>query len=454
MRFTIVRPAVAAAVLSLAAAGAQAADGVCAGPDFPRQANEVLAGYQDAQALSGVILFVKDGRVLVRRAYGMADKTWGIPNTLQTRFRIASVGKQFLAAAVLQLAERGKLSIDAPVTDYIPEAPASWRKVTLKQLLNHTSGTPDFTEEPGFGQGLYRPPRSAEDVLKLVRDKPMQFTPGTDFRYDSSGYVLAILIVERVSGQSFADYAQTHIFTPLGMTSSGVDTFGRIVPQHATGYSFSPGGWLEATDLRGVGDIYSTADDLLKWQRGLFGGKVVSPASLKLMTTDWGHGYGFGLVVFKFGEHEGILHNGGEPGWRAALYSYPTDGIVSIALSNFDGIQIDNVAGDLAKACFGITVRPAEVKLPGATLDRYVGDYQIAPGDILHVSRAGDHLLTSTSGDTPTPLYAKNEREFFARIRELEYAFELDASGKSVAMLLSGPGGFNRRLPRIASTGS
>jgi D-alanyl-D-alanine carboxypeptidase len=436
----------------LAASAASSAELRCASPDFNHEADEIIATYVDSAALSGAVLLEKDGRLLVRRAFGSADRSWQIPNSLQTRFRIASLGKQFVAAAILQLVDQGKIALDDPVSKHLPDAPASWTKVTVNELLNHTSGIPDYTDTPGFLGGLYSPPRSFAEILKLVRDKPLAFEPGTSYRYDNTGYAVLIRIIETVSGQSYGDYLADHLFRPLGMNDTGVDEFGRIVPGLATGYSLGSHGWEEAQDLRGLGDPYSTVGDMLRWRQGLFGGRVLSPGSLKLMTTDWGHGYGFGLRIARRDGHELILHAGGEPGFRSALYWYPSDGITSIGLSNFDGIELFDLAADLAKACLGLPVRPAEVKLSPAALDRYVGRYRLSPDETLTITREGDHLVSRSEGDIPTPIFAKNDHEFFARIRRVGYAFEVDAAGRVTDLVLSGSaGGVMGSYPRLSA---
>ena len=442
-----------AAVL-LFAGTTKAAETGCASPDFGPKADEYLSPYAEAHALSGAVLFIKDGRVLIRRAFDQANREWGIPNEPTTRFRLASVSKQFAAAAILQLADQGKLSIDDPISKFYADAPARWSKVTIKTLLNHTSGIADYTEAPDFDRSA-PPSLTFEEIMKRVREQPLQFEPGSKFHYDNTGYILLGYVITKASGHTYGEYLKSHVFDPLGMKDSGLDAVDEIVPRRAAGYTVGPQGWVNApyqdtNQCNGACGVYSSVDDLWTWERALFGGKVISPASLKLMTTDWGDQYGFGLSVDHVANHEAIFHSGGMPGARAGMYWFPKDRIVSIALANFDGVEIEEVASDLAKLCLGVRVRPEQVVMTPDILDRFVGNYQLSASETLQISQVGDHLLSTASGDTPTPIYAESDHAFFAKIRQFDYSFELDASGHPTALNLLHHGMSFGRFPRIS----
>ena len=447
------RAAALALALISAPALASAAERGCAGPDFAGKAQALLAPYAQAQAFSGTLLVARDGRVILRQAVGLADREWNVPNAPDTRFRLGSLTKQFTAAAILQLAEQGRLSIDDPISKFYADAPAAWSKVTIKHLLTHTSGIPTYTAIPGFFARDSRWPHTPDEIIRLTRDKPLEFEPGSKFAYDNSGYIILGWVIEKVSGQSYANYLKAHIFGPLGMKGSGYDVSEEILPRRASGYSYGPLGWRNAAYLDmsvpyAAGSLYSTTGDLLTWEEALFGGKVISPASLKLMTTDWGNHYGFGLGIDQLDGHDQIAHDGGINGFSTSLQRYPKDGVTSIVLANLDGADPHKIAADLAMLCLGEATQPPEVKLAPAVLDRYAGTYLMKNGPTFTIAREGDHLTSAAPGLLTARLYAKGERDFFAKTIEGEFTFELDPAGKVLDLHLHGPGSPDLKLER------
>src|SRR6478735_11075090 len=171
----------------------------------------------------GTVLVAQDGKVLLDKGYGFANLEWEIPNTPTTKFRLGSITKQFTAASILLLEERGKLKIEDPVKKYMPDAPAAWDKVTIFHLLTHTSGIPSFTGFPDYPrrEGDTMTPQQLGDWF---RDKPLEFEPGAKWNYSNSGYILLGYLIEKISGQSYSDFVQQNIFTPLGMKDSGYDS--------------------------------------------------------------------------------------------------------------------------------------------------------------------------------------------------------------------------------------
>jgi CubicO group peptidase (beta-lactamase class C family) len=454
MKLRTLGPAAAMATVVLSfPALASAADRACAAPDFARKAEALIAPYEQVQAFSGAVLVARDGRVILQRGVGLADREWNIPNTPDTRFRLGSLTKQFTAASILQLAEQGKLSIDDPISKYYPDAPAAWSKVTIRHLLSHRSGIPTYTAIPGFFEKDARWHHTPEEIIKLTRDKPLEFEPGSKFAYDNTGYIVLGWLIEKVSGQTYADYLKAHIFGPLGMSGTGYDVSEEILPRRASGYDFGPQGWRNAPYLDmslpyAAGSLYSTVDDLLAWEQALFGGKVVSPASLKLMTTDSGDHYGFGLGIDQLQGHDQIAHDGGINGFSTSLQRYPTDGVTSVALSNTFGASSHKIAADLAMLCLGEAVFPREVKLEPAVLDQYAGVYKLKNGPTFTIVREGDHLLSTAPGLIPARLYAKGERDFFAKTAEGEFTFELDPAGKVLDLHMHGPGSPDLKIQR------
>src|SRR5215469_5337643 len=255
-----------------------------------------------ADQFNGTVLVARNGIPVFQQAYGLADREWNVPDTLNTKFRIGSITKQFTATAILQLQEAGKLSVDDPVSKYYTDAPDAWKGITIRHLLTHTSGIPSYTSIPHFFDGEAKLDRTPEQIIKLTADKPLEFEPGSKFVYDNSGYIILGYIIEKVSGEHYADYVQHHIFDPLGMKSSGYDVSETIIPNRAAGYRFEKDKYVNAeylsmTEPFSAGSLYSTVGDMLVWDQALYAGKLLSPSSFQAMFTDYGHNYGFGWTI-------------------------------------------------------------------------------------------------------------------------------------------------------------
>jgi CubicO group peptidase (beta-lactamase class C family) len=227
----------------------------------------------------GTVLVAQDGKIVLDKGYGFANVEWDIPNTPTTKFRLGSLTKQFTAASILLLEERGKLKIEDPVKKYMADAPAAWDKITIFHVLTHTSGIPSFT---GFADYDSRQAQviTPEKLVEWFRDKPLEFEPGTKWNYSNSGYVLLGYLIEKISGQSYSDFVQQNIFMPLGMKDSGYDSNSAIIAHRAAGYTPGKNGPVNAGFVHmsipfSAGALYSTTEDLLRWEQGLFGGKGV-----------------------------------------------------------------------------------------------------------------------------------------------------------------------------------
>jgi D-alanyl-D-alanine carboxypeptidase len=416
----------------------RAATRPCTTGNYERQAQALIEPYLQATLFSGSVLVARDGQPVFRQSFGFADREWNVPNTPDTKFRIGSITKQFTATAILQLAEQGKLSIDDPVSKYYANAPPAWAKITIRHLLTHSSGIPSYTDLPNFFDAEARLKHSPEEIIKLTRDKPLQFEPGSSFAYDNSGYILLGYIIEKVSGQAYADYVQTHIFDPLGMHDSGYDSGERITARRASGYASGPGGWTNApfVDMSvpyAAGSLYSTVNDLLIWDQALYAGKPLKPASLQQMFTDYGHQYGFGWVIDTQFGHQRVWHNGGISGFVSSLQRYPKDGLTLVVLSNFMDAPADRIATQLAGLCLGAQGLPTAVVLPARLLDSYVGEYQLSPAATISVTRQGDYLAVQASnlppGLLPVSFYASAEGEFFAKTADALITFDAPVHG-------------------------
>ena len=397
---------------------------------------QVIQSYVKAGTFMGTVLVARDGNIVLDKAYGSANLEWDIPNTPTTKFRLGSITKQFTAASILLLEERGKLKIDDKVKTYLPDAPMSWDRITIYNLLTHTSGIPNFTSLVEYNDLKYRAATPTK-IVDAFKDKPLDFGPGEKMSYSNSGYIVLGAIIEKVSGGSYAKFVQDNIFTPLGMKDSGYDSNSALIPHRASGYTKGPvatvnAGYINMTVPHAAGALYSTTEDLLKWETGLFAGKVVSQASLTKMTTPFKNDYAFGLISRDDKGRKLIWHNGGIDGFNTSMSYFPATKTVVIVLSNVAGSVPDTLGAQLSALMFGETVtlnsERKEITVPAATLQKYVGDYQLAPGVTMMITLSGDHLVAQLTGQGPNPIFAQSETLFFLKVVDAQLEFAADGS--------------------------
>lgn len=308
-----------------------------------------LAGFSVAVARRGTVVFA-DG-------YGFADLPGGVSASVDTVYGIGSITKQFTAAAVLQLQEEGKLALDDDIHTYLPDYPTDGQRITIHQLLSHTSGIPELTTQRSYPE---TPEASVtrEAIMRDVLSLPLDFVPGSEWRYSNSGYVLAGMIIERVSGLSYATYLKDRVLGPLGLRDTSVCPDDRSSAPYAEGYEQQTGNWTRAMHLgqplslvvagpvdmniaSSAGAGCSTVIGLLAWTDALRSGRVVGPASYRLMTTPTTLAdgstvpYGLGFFLRQFGTHRAIIHGGIiENGFVGVLGDFPDDGLTVAILAN------------------------------------------------------------------------------------------------------------------------
>jgi CubicO group peptidase (beta-lactamase class C family) len=306
----------------------------------------------DKHRFMGSVLVAKDGHVILSRGYGFANLEWEIPNTPDTRFRLGSISKQFTAACILKLEEQGKLHVTDLVKQYLPDAPPAWDKMTIHHVLSHTAGIPNFTAFPDY-RVLQVQPTTLEKTYGRFRDKPLEFEPGTSWKYSNSGYLLLSYLVEKISGQKYEEYLRQNVMGRAGMSDSGYDLNATVMRHRASGYTPARDGLMNApyvdmTVPSGAGALYSTTEDLLRWEQALFGGKVLSPESLLKMTTQVRNNYGYGLML-REGPHRTIGHGGSINGFNTQLTYFPDDKVVVVVLGNVNGPFPGQIADRLGK---------------------------------------------------------------------------------------------------------
>jgi CubicO group peptidase (beta-lactamase class C family) len=412
---------------------------------------QVLQAAATDDKFMGAVLVARGDAILLDNGYGAANLEWNIPNTPQTRFRIGSLTKQFAAAATLLLEERGKLRLNDPVKTYLSDAPAGWDKITLFDLLTQTSGIPDYTDAPDFGDTM-RLQRKPQQLIAAVRDKPLDFAPGEKFAYSNSNYVLLAQVIEKTSGVSFQKFVQDNIFTPLGMKDSGFDG-AALMERRASPYSRRDGAivnaaYVDASVQVGGGAICSTTHDLLTWEKALLGGKLLSPDSLKKMLTPFRDargpgvpfkaGYGMGVYVGTTRDgHREIAHTGSSAGVITMMAAYPDEKLFVILLSNTQTTPFADIVSKLADLGLGKTIvlpsERREVPFRADIMAGYAGRYQLRPGFVIEIARNGDALVAHPGSNPAISLLPESNTSFYAKDPDLQVDFRV-TNGQSASL--------------------
>ncbi len=318
---------------------------------------------------SGTILIAQKGEILLNKGYGLADQEKSTPNTPQTQFAIGSITKSFTAMSIMILKERRLLTLQDPICRYLPDCPAAWEAITLQQLLTHTSGVYDLALNPDFQTIGTCQEHKPEELMALYKDHALDFPPGSQFHYSNSGYQLLGMVIEKVSGQRYEDFVQENILNPLGMADTRNNSASHPLSNRATGYSQDS--WTQekikaacydSSIFFADGGLYSTVEDLYKWDQALYAYQLVSKESLSQIFTPtvtvvaspgftvppglWYYGYGW--MITQQSGHRLISHGGRIPGFTAYLARYPDDQLTIIILSNWDRLNPIGLNGELA----------------------------------------------------------------------------------------------------------
>lgn len=381
--------------------------------------------------LSGLSIVVARGdRIVLASGYGHADLEHRTPATPATVYQIGSITKQFTAVAIMQLVEQGKVRLDADHASYLPESPVKDRRLTVAQLLDHTSGLKNYTSlGSAYMQDTFRLDLAADRMARLIAAQPPDFAPGTDWDYTNSGYFLAGMLVEKVSGMSYADYVRTHIAARAGLSSTEYCDLAAVRPGRARGYQTARSGGLEhAPPLNmsvpyAAGALCSTALDLVKYQRALVGGRLVRPASYRRMTQPavlrdgWRTIYGLGLVNDVFAGQRMVGHGGQINGFWSVLFYYPVHDVTVVLLSNVNpagGKSLWTIGFELGMIATGTAV-PAlqDGPVPAAVATRVEGKYLTPAFNFELVVRDGKVLMAGL-GPEPLPLMRQPDGSFRA----------------------------------------
>ena len=336
--------------------------------EIASRADALMSGLFTSGRFNGTVLLARNGKVVFEKGYGMANFEWDIPNAPSTKFRLGSITKQFTSMAIMQLEERGLLKVQDPIGKYLTDYPKPVAdRVTIQHLLTHASGIPSFTGLPDYGPRM--PMKSSvQEMIDRFKNLPLEFEPGSTFRYDNSGYFLLGAIIEKVSGKPYDVFLQENIFKPLGMRDTGYDWSNVVLKNRASGYTRGPAGlenalYLDMSQPYAAGSLYSTVDDLLIWDQALYTERLVKAASLEQLFHPWiaagGMGqYGYGWAVSTVKGHRNIAHGGSVNGFNSYISRFPDDRAVFIWLRNVVVPPSPTINQDLGAILLGITSSP------------------------------------------------------------------------------------------------
>ncbi len=413
---------------------------------FGQKKNEkieaLLNKYTEYGQFTGSVLVADNGKVIYKNGFGMANREWDIPNAPDTKHRLGSITKQFTAMLIMQLVAEGKVDLQAPVSKYLPDYSAiNGDKITIHQLLNHTSGTPNYTSFPDFFKKLSRDPYTPTEMVRMFADSTLNFTPGERFAYSNSGYIVLGAIIEKVTGKSYEEVIQEKIFDPLNMKNSGYDHFGTILKKRATGYekqgnTVENAPYIDMSIPFAAGSLYSTVEDLYLWDQALYTEKLLPKKYRDMMFEKYvpafGEYYGYGWEVGKMpigntaDSVQIIAHSGGINGFNTYITRMPNEKATVILLNNTGRAPLDDITiaingilhgkpYDLPKQSLATSIL-AEINSEGlqAGLDFYEKNkksekYSLKESEI---NSAGYDLLRNGKKEAAEAVFKLNVEEF------------------------------------------
>jgi CubicO group peptidase (beta-lactamase class C family) len=401
----------------------------------------------EKQKIPGLSLaIVKNGEIVKAAGYGMANLEHNVAARPETVYQSGSVGKQFTATLVMMLVEEGKMNLDDHISKYIADAPAIWKDITIRHLLTHTSGISNGL----YGQINMRQNYTEDELVKKIASIPLDFQPGEKWNYSNPGYVMLGILVHKATGKFYGDLLQEKIFKPLGMNTARIINESDIIPNRAAGYRLVRGElknqeWVSpALNTTADGSLYFTVLDMARWDAALYTEKLLKKSSLDLMYTPVKlnsgktHNYGFGWAFSDVNGRRLIEHGGAWQGFTTHIARYVDDRLTVIVLTNRAGANPGRIAHEVA-GLYSPALRPSErkeIKVDPKSLDEYAGEYQLAPGFTITVTREGDRLMGQATGQMKFELFAESQTKFFLKAVDAQVTFVRDASGKVTHLIL------------------
>lgn len=416
---------------------------------LPERIDAALAPLFKANAPGATVIVTKAGEPVFRKAYGMADLKTKAPMQPDMQLRLASITKQFTAAAILMLAEQGKLSLQDDITRFLPDYPSKGQRITIEHLLQHKSGIHNYTAMPAFWSNAERD-KSVAQMIDFFKNEPLDFAPGTRYSYSNSGYFLLGAIIEKASGMAYADFIARHIFEPLGMQDSAYEGHERSSKRRTAGYQngffgYKPGNQISMTLPYAAGALVSTADDLARWGAAISAGKLLTAQSWKQAFTactlpdNAPCSYGLGWFIGTLGSHPTVAHGGDIDGFNSQVLRLPDQDVFVAVLANGERNVLNSEVIAYKAAAIAIDEPLPEYKaitLPPEALEAYAGTYKLPDNSTRNVRRYGANLSLERSGRPAIVLQAYAPDRFFVEgsLTSMEFQRGADGSIKGMRM--------------------
>lgn len=390
------------------------------------------------------VVVVRDGKVIKAKGYGRANVETGAPATPDTVYELASVTKQFTATAVMMLVEEGRVKLEESILTYLPDLPEAWKPVTVRHLLNHTSGIRSYTSLPAFLANLRKDYTQAE-LIRLVAGYPLDFPPGERFVYNNTGYFLLGMLIEKVSGKSYEEFLKERIFQPLGMTATRLNNRRAVIPNRAAGYDWAQNQlrnaeYLSPTQPFSAGALVSSVRDMAKWDAALNGERLLKRSTLEQMwqpsrlADGKTHGYGFGWAIYDYQGQKVVGHGGGIPGFSTCIARFPEHKLTVTLLANLSGVDSARLAHGVA-ARYIPALAEAEKRAERARAEEAK---KSAPKEDPKVTERLRTLIQATIDGTPAPEQFTPEMRaqiFPDRVREAQTALKSLGALKTLTLL-------------------
>ncbi len=389
----------------------------------------------------GTALVSRKGKVIYKKAFGMADLELNVPMHSDMIFRIGSITKQFTAVAILQLAGKGKLSLQDDIRKFIPDYPTQGHTITIEHLLTHTSGIKSYTGMPVF-ESMMRKDMKPQEIIDVFKNEKMEFAPGTRWKYNNSAYILLGYIIEKVSGKSYEEYVKENLFIPAGMTNSGYGNELRIIKNRAKGYQenndvYENANYLSMTLPYAAGSLISTVEDLWKWNQALHSHKLLSKTWLDKaftaykLSTGKSTYYGYGWAVNPVQGSTAIEHGGGINGFLTDAIYLPAEDVFVAVLSNCTCNSPDNMVLRMAALTINKPYNYKEIVIDAVAVKEYAGVYEAPDGEQRVIRAEGNKLTSQRASGTQLRIIPYQKDKFFFESNDLiTIQFVRDKSGK------------------------
>jgi CubicO group peptidase (beta-lactamase class C family) len=409
--------------------------------NYSDKIDQYMKAQADLYNFSGTVLVKKNNKIIYLKAFGQADQEWLVDNTTDTKYRVCSITKQFTAAAILILEQRGKLSVNDKLNKYFKDFPKG-DKVTIHMLLSHKSGIADYSDQPEYIP-MYSVPNENKKLIALMTKNKYDFEPGTDFKYSNSNYFLLACIIEQVSKQTYSAFLDENIFSKANMLNSLVDNSDTVVSRRAVGYGFWDNHYVHEyyaymPNALGCGNILSTVEDLNKWDNALLGTNILNESSKTKMYTPYSKKelYGYGYCILSLQNKTCIQHSGGDGGFRNSIVRIPSDSSCVVVISNnmsSSPIISFALAGIIIDAPISIPKKHIQNLIDTSILKKYVGNYQENYMGITYNSKIiqkSGKLFEYVNGADDVELKPETEKVFFtSSLADRQLIFDTDSKG-------------------------